>query len=81
MKTCFLYYVLCFCVLLSCEREKPVSGDDTYQETDCDCDDLGNDENVTFIIRGNDFYLRARQFSPEYDMVWKLQREKGFHNK
>lgn len=81
MKTCFLYYVLFFCVLLSCEREKPVSGDDTYQETDCDCDDLGNDENVTFIIRGNDFYLRARQFSPEYDMVWKLQREKGFHNK
>ena len=59
MKQCFLYYMVFLCVLLSCEREKPVSGYDTYQEADCDCDDLENDKNVTFIIRGNDFYLRA----------------------
>lgn len=40
MKTCLLYYVVFFCVLLSCERGKPLSGYDTYQETDCDCDGL-----------------------------------------
>ena len=44
-------------------------------------DALEPQDNVVCIIKGNDIYVRAKQFTSEEDMVWKLTRVKGFHNK
>ena len=78
-----LLYAVSLFMLYSCENPHgPMENDDIKNQEDCECAGKEDrEDNVVCIIEGNDIYVRARQYSPTEDMVWKLTKVKSFHNK